>query len=306
MAYETFIPTVWNESLIRELERKHVFALHCNRDYEGDVKELGDSVRILNVGRPTIHSTTTDSKYTFQTNLNDAETINNSSITMPIKQIRYYRYIVGDIDKAQMKNSGKVMSAYQKETAEGLANEIDKYLGQTVFETAPKFTNTYSNATYGYIKVTSGDSATAAADAAQNVLELLDDILQKARENDIADSVQLYAECSPKLYKLARKALIKLSTDNVKIIEGKEYLKYDNLLIEWTNNIKTVDAVAEANAAYESLVIRTDRAVAFVHPLTHAEPYRPEDGFADALKGFILFDGMVTRPKEIYKAFITY
>ena len=76
------------------------------------------------MGRPTIHSTTTDSRDAFQTNLNDAETIENSSITMPIKQIRYYRYYVGDVDKAQMLNDGKVMSAYQKETAEGLMTQL--------------------------------------------------------------------------------------------------------------------------------------------------------------------------------------
>ena len=309
MAYETFIPTIWNENLNRELEKKHILALHTNRDYEGDVKQAGDSVRILNVGRPTIHSTTTDSRDAFQTNLNDAETIENSSITMPIKQIRYYRYYVGDVDKAQMLNDGKVMSAYQKETAEGLSDAVDVYLGQTVYvgEDVPLHTNIFSNATYDYIKVTADDSDTSpAAGDPQNALELLDEIVLKARQNDIPDSTTLYVDCTPKFYGIVRRGLIKVSSDNVKVIEGREYVKYNNLLISWSNNVKQVEAVAQANAAYEYVTVRTDRAVAYVQPLTHSEAYRPEDGFADALKGFILFDAKVVRPKEIFNVKVTY
>lgn len=307
MAYETFIPTVWDATLNRELERKHVFAIHCNRDYEGEVKEQGDSVRILNVGRPTITSLLSSTgKSTLQGNINAAEEINNSSITMKIDQIAYYNYKVGDIDRAQVANDGKMMAAYQKETAEGLADDIDVYVAQTTIPTVAAYTNTYSNATYGYVKLTSGTSATAAADAAQNVLELIDDMVQEAHENDVPDSTPLYLECTPKCWKLIKRAVIAISTDNVKEINGRQYIRYNNVEITWSNNCKKVAAVSEANAAYEYVSLRTDRAVAFVHPLTHSEAYRPELGFADAIKGFILYDAMVVRPKELIVAKVTY
>lgn len=306
MAYETFIPTVWNEKLQRELEPKLIFARHTNREYEGDVKQKGDSVRILNVGRPTIHSHTTEDKETLHSNLPAPEVVENSSLTMPIKQVRDYNYYVGDIDQVQMLNDGKVMSAYQKETADGLALEIDKYIGQIVIPTAPIFTNDFSNATYKYIKVTSGDTVLTSGSETQNVLELLDDIVEQGRKNNIPDSEKIYVSCSPKLEKLIRRALIGISTNNVEVIEGKEYLKYYNLRIEWSNNVKKVEAVTGANAEYEYLTARTEMAIAYVHPFTHAEPYRPEKGFADAIKGFVLFDAMVTRPNEIFNVLVTY
>ena len=161
MAYDTFIPTIWNEALNRELKPKYKLAQHTNREYEGDVKQAGDSVRILNVGRPTIYSTTTDEKETFHKSITGPEMIDNSSITLQVKQIRYFNYYVGDIDKWQMLNDGKVMAAYRAETTDALANEVDVYLGQTIFVGAdvPVITNAFSNATYGYIKVTAGDSA---------------------------------------------------------------------------------------------------------------------------------------------------
>lgn len=308
MAYDTFIPTIWNEALNRELKPKYKLAQHTNREYDGDVKQAGDSVRILNVGRPTIYSTTTDSKETFHTNISGPEMIDNSSITLQVKQIRYFNYYVGDIDKWQMLNDGKVMAAYRAETTDALANEVDVYLGQTIFVGAdvPVITNAYSDATYGYIKATAGDSAAVQAGAAQNVLELLDEVVLKARQNNIPDSTPLYVEGTPKFFGLVRRALAKFLTDNVKTVEGREYVEYNNLRISWSNNVKTVAAVDSGNAYYEYVTVRTDRAVAYVHPLTHSEPYRPEGGFSDAIKGYIVFDAMVVRPKEIFNIKVTY
>lgn len=309
MAYDTFIPTIWNEALNRELKPKYKLAQHTNREYEGDVKQAGDSVRILNVGRPTIYSTTTDEKETFHKSITGPEMIDNSSITLQVKQIRYFNYYVGDIDKWQMLNDGKVMAAYRAETTDALANEVDVYLGQTIFVGAdvPVITNDFSNSTYGYIKVTAGDSdTTPAAGDPQNVLELLDEVVLKARQNNIPDSTPLYVDCTPKFFGLVRRALAKFLTDNVKTVEGREYVEYNNLRISWSNNVKTVAAVENGNAYYEYVTVRTDRAVAYVHPLTHSEPYRPEGGFSDAIKGYIVFDGMVTRPKEIFNIKVTY
>ena len=68
-----------------------------------------------------------------------------------------------------------------------------------------------------------------------------------------------------------------------------------------SNNVKKTD-----DGATDNIMIRTQRAIAFAKPLTHTEPYRPEKKFADAVKGFILFDAKVVRPKEIYNINVKY
>ena len=123
MSYQNFIPTVWNEQIDRELERLCVFAEDCNRKYEGKVKDKGESVKILGVGKPTIRSI---AKADRNNDIQAAETIEDTSIIMVIDQIRYFNYKVGDIDKAQA--VGGVMDALQEETSEGLANEVDTYI----------------------------------------------------------------------------------------------------------------------------------------------------------------------------------
>ena len=50
MAITNFIPTVWSESLYQELDKKYVGVANCNRDFEGEIHEKGNTVRICGVG----------------------------------------------------------------------------------------------------------------------------------------------------------------------------------------------------------------------------------------------------------------
>ena len=50
MAINNFIPTVWSETLYTELDREYVGVKNCAREFEGDVKGVGDCVKIAGVG----------------------------------------------------------------------------------------------------------------------------------------------------------------------------------------------------------------------------------------------------------------
>ena len=101
MSFKNFIPSVWASSINRELERAHVFVEDCNRQYEGLVSEKGDSVHILGVGKPTIKSIERNNA---NGEIDAAEKIEDTSVILNINQIRYFNYMVGDIDKAQSEN----------------------------------------------------------------------------------------------------------------------------------------------------------------------------------------------------------
>ena len=141
MAYANFIPTVWNEAIERELERLCVFAEDCNRKYEGKIKKKGESVTILGVGKPTIKSIAKSAR---NDDIDGPEEIEDTSVIMYINQIRYFNYMVGDIDKAQGEDG--IMEALEEETSEGLANEVDKYIAgfavdssvKKLYDTVPK------------------------------------------------------------------------------------------------------------------------------------------------------------------------
>ena len=279
MAYTNFIPSVWEESINRELERACVFAEDCNRQYEGLVSKKGDSIHILGVGKPTIKSI---ERANASGEIDEAEEINDTSVIMNINQIRYFNYKVGDIDKAQA--VGGLMDALSQETSEGLANEMDKFIANM--------------ATDASVPTLSNEATLVTKD---NVLSLIDDAIQMLQENDVNMASGITLTVSPRFYKLFKQAYITKDTNNSEELKNGKVAMYGNVTVKLSNNVAKTEA-----GATDNIMLRTKRAIAFVNPLTHTEAYRPEKSFADAVKGYALFDGKVVRPKEIVNINVKY
>ena len=280
MAYSNFIPSVWAESINRELERACVFVEDCNRQCEGAVSKKGDSVHILGVGKPTIKSL---DRKDASGEIDGAEEIEDTSVILNINQVRYFNYKVGDIDKAQTAVGG-LMDALSSETSEGLANEMDKYIANMATSSDVKKLH-----------------ATATVVNKENVLSILDDAIQKLQENDVNTANGVTVTVSPRFYKLFKQAYLSNDTNNSEMLKNGKVAMYGSVTVKLSNNVARTDS-----GATDNIMIRTKRAIAFVNPLTHTEAYRPEKSFSDAVKGYALFDGKVVRPKEIININVKY
>lgn len=271
MSYQNFIPTIWNEAIEHELERKHVFVEDTNRQYEGNVSKAGDTVRILGIGKPTITTVTTkDGSIT----LSAPETVGDSSVSLLIDHVSYFNYKVDDIDKRQA--VGGVMDALSKETSEALAQEED--MAVSSLSAAPE-------AVLKDATVTQVDK--------DNILAYIDDGLEKLYENDVAPDSEITLTVPPWFYMVLKQAYIKLDTDNSDMLENGRVGRYGNVIVRMSNNVYK-------DANNKSLIqLKTKRAIAYAKPMTHTEPYRPESAFSDAVKGFILYGTRIVRPKEM-------
>ena len=197
--------------------------------------------------------------------------------------------MVGDIDKAQA--VGGVMDALSAETSEGLADEVDKYVAGFAADSSVK------KLFDAPVKVVAG----TAASGEKNVLHILDEAIQKLYENDVKASAKIVVTVSPRFYTLYKREYADKDTDNSEILKNGRVGKYGNVIVKMSNNVHTTQS-----GAVDNIMIRTQRAVAFAKPLTHTEAYRPEGHFSDAVKGFILFDAKVVRPKEIVNINVKY
>lgn len=269
MSYNNFIPTVWAEAIERDLARKAVFAEDCNQKYEGNVQKMGDSVRILGVGKPTITK-----QVGGEIVLQDPEKVADTSVTMLINRIAYFNYMVDDIDKRQA--AGGVMEALSEESSEGLANAMDVDIAALA-------------ADKGAVKLY-GSTKSITAD---NVLDTLDEAVQKLQENDVPADAKIVATVPPWYLTLLRKAYERLDTDNSQMLKNGRAGRYNNVIIKMSNNVNAI------SGGGSNIMVRTQRALAFANPLTHTEPYRPEKRFSDAVKGFCLYGTKIVRPKEL-------
>lgn len=271
MAYKNFIPEIWAEAINRELERNHVFVSNTNRQYEGQVSKLGDSVRILGVGKPTITEIARDSF----TGLSSAETVEDSSTVLYINKMAHFNYKVDDIDKRQA--VGGLMEALSAETSEGLADVQDKAVANLAND--PLAVKLFANNT----------QVTAA-----NILSVLMQAKTMLQENDVKESTKITVTLTPYFGMLWRQAMAAIDQDNSALLKNGKIGTFDGMDIKVSNN-----CFYDSTNSWYGIQVKTDRAIAFARPMIHTEAYRPELDFSDAVKGFILYGTKIVRPKEM-------
>ena len=269
MSYKNFIPTIWAEQINRDLERAHVFVADTNRQYEGNVSKMGDTVRILGIGKPTI-TTQVGTDVT----LTSPEVVADSSVSLLIDHVSYFNYMVDDIDKRQA--VGGLMDALSKESTEGLANAMD---------IAVSGLSSAADA----VKINNADTQLTKA----TILNFIDAGLEKLYENDVTPNSEITLTVPPWFYTMLKQAYIELDTDNSNMLENGRVGRYGNVIVRMSNNVATT------NNGHSLIQLKTTKAIAFAKPMIHTEAYRPENRFSDAVKGFVLYGTRIVRPKEM-------
>src|SRR3990172_4135004 len=136
MTISNFNPTIWSKAFLDNLNKKHVHAAVCNRDYEGEIKEAGDTVKISSIGRITVSAYTrnaglggTAASPTIA-GINRPEILQGSSLFLTISEGDYFNFAIDDADKWQQKP--KLMGKAMKEAAYAMANDVDLFVNSTL------------------------------------------------------------------------------------------------------------------------------------------------------------------------------
>lgn len=271
MAISNFISTVWSETLYEALEKKFIAVRNCNRDFDGDIKEQGSTVKICGVGEIDVFD------YTKNTDMSNMQTLSDTVVELTIDRARAFNFQIDDIDRAQ--SNPQLMKAAMKVAAASLANDADKYV--------------YSL----YNKVKTDNIVYCDITTSENIL----DHIIKAREilysGNVTNSSDIVLEVSPQIASLILKAKILNSNDTSdEALSGGVLGTVAGCKIYVSNNIVAEDGPTET---YYYCFMRTKRAVAFANQISEIEAYRPESRFADAVKGLHLYGADIVYPDEI-------
>ena len=268
MAITNFIPTVWSENLYQELDKKYIGVANCNRDFEGEIREKGNTVRICGIGNVVV------SEYTKNANMNSPSTLSDTARDLKIDQAKYFNFQIDDIDRAQA--SPKLMELAMKNAAGALANDADRYV--------------YS--LYGQ----AGSTIKCDDVTVDNIVNLIIDARTKLFTNNVSDPEDIVIEVTPEIAGLIMKAKVSLSTDNTDVMEAGCIGAIGGCKIYVSNNVKKM----EGDTGYEhKCLARTKRAIAFAEQLSEIDAYRPELRYADAVKGLHLYGAKVVYPNEM-------
>lgn len=276
MAVTNFIPELWSARLLNALDKSHVFANVVNRDYEGDIKKMGDTVHINTIGAVTIGTYTQNTDFT-----SGPETLATTDQTLTIDQAKYFNFQVDDIDAAQA--AGDIMDKAMTRAAYGLADASDKYIAGILAGAADA-----SNL------VSSSAVALTSSNVYENVVKMRT-ILDKAN----VPTAGRWLVIPPEMY-----ALILLDDRFVKtggeMAEGSlrtglvaQAAGFDIYL---SNNCVSVNS--DSTDTY-TIVGGVDAAATYAEQIVSTEAYRPEKRFADAVKGLHVYGAKVVDKAQI-------
>lgn len=290
MALNNFIPTIWSETLFRELDKKYYAVGNCNRDFEGEIKNQGDTVKINGVSAVTI------SDYTKNTNFSGGpETLSDTTRSLVITQAKMFNFQIDDIDKAQQKP--KVMTEAMSIAADGLANAADVYIYGMYGASGNTIALDGSSNTM--FKSANNNVVAAAQITAATVVAKLLAIRAMLMENNVGADKSIALEIPPAVWAVIAESMVDKKTNNDKITNAGyvgSFLGFDFYV---SNNIAGVtETVSGSSKTVFKCYARTKRAVTFAEQIKSVEAYRPELRFADAVKGLHLYGAKLIYPKE--------
>ena len=268
MAIQNFIPTVWSEALLQSLDKTYVGVAHCNREFEGDIREKGNRVKICGLNNITVYD------YIKNANMRSAESLSDFSTELSIDYAKYFNFQIDDIDHVQ--GNPRLMNLALKNAADALAAEADRI----VFAECATNDNVFQ--------------ATASPETVIHNILRARDLLYEINGRELHDVV---LEVSPRIASMIIEAKINLLSNNNEALETGCIGSIGGCKVFVTPAIE-IGEDDDCNPMYKC-ILRSTRAVAFAEQLSEVCAYRPELRFADAVKGLHLYGCKTVRPSEI-------
>ncbi len=275
MALSYFIPTVWSETLYRELEKEYIGVKNCSRDYEGDVKNIGDTVKIIGLNPISVFD------YSKNTDMETPEELSDNERSLVIERAKAFNFLLDDIDKVQA--TPKLMQEAMRQAASALSDEADKYI--------------YSLHT----DVSSDNTVKKAGLTSDGVIDFLLDVKRMMMEANVSGNEEIILEVPPAVAAKIVKAKIVSGTSNETELDKGCIGTFLGFRIYVSNNICTSSETDSdgGNGTFYKCFARTKRAIAFAEQINEVESYRPEKRFADGVKGLHLYGAKIIYPAEL-------
>ena len=271
MAINDFISTVWSETLYSELKKEYVGVANCSRDFEGDIKAQGDTVKISGITGVTTfnYDKNTDFSETLQT-------LDSTAAMLEITQARAFNFQIDDIDRAQQ--NPKLLQHAMSEAASALADRADRYV-------------------YGlYSQVDEAQTLEYSGVTTYQIPDVLLAVREKLMKANVPASSELSLEVPPVVATRILKSRMLNSSDNSEAIAKGCIGTYLGFKVYVSNNVL---ATSGDDGIFYKCFARTGRAISFAEQLNSVEAYRPENRFADAVKGLHLYGAKIVYPKEL-------
>lgn len=276
-SYSAFVPEIWSSKLNAMLETQCVMLQCVNRNWEGEIKNQGDKVKIITPADVTV-STLGSSAITYSE-------LEPTSMDLVIDQKKFFAFKINDVAQAQANTD--ILEAHLASAKKAIEVVQDSYLlSQHVNVTS---TNTV------------GSESTPITLSKTTIYEQFVKLALALKNSNAVNStshpwvvinptVESYLLQSPEFIGAHNVADETLRNGAIGRIAGMDVLVSTNL--------------TAANGKYYVLA-GTNEAITFASQLAKIESLRDKDSFSDLIRGLYLYGAKTVQPSALAKMIVS-
>lgn len=275
--YSTFIPEIWSKKLNQMLEKNCVMMQCVNKNWEGEISQQGDTVKIITPADVTVSTLTSDNiTYT---------SLAPKSQDLVIDQKKFFAFKIDDVAKVQ--SNMDIMEAHLVNAKKAIEEVQDSYLlamhtdvteSNTVGSESSPITLDKSTIYEHFVKLS---LALKNSDAVHTGIRPW---------VVINPNIESYLLQSPEFIKAYNVADETLRDGAIGRIAGMDVLV--------STNLTDID-----NKYY--VLAGTNDAITFASQLAKIESLRDKDSFSDLVRGLYLYGAKTVQPKALAKMIVS-
>ncbi len=276
-AYAAFIPEIWSQKLNAMLEKECVMLQCVNRNYEGEIKNQGDKVKIITPAAVKI--STLDSS-----NISYSE-LEPTSMDLVIDQKKFFAFKINDV--AQVQANTDIMEAHLKNAKKAIEEVQDAYL-------------LAQHANVDAKNIVGSDEKPVTLDKATIYEQFVNLALALKNSDAVSATKRPWVVINP--------------TIESYLLQSSEFIGAykvaDETLREGAiGRIAGMDVLVSTNLTAVSdkfyVLAGTNDAITFASQLAKIESLRDKDSFSDLVRGLYLYGAKTVQPKALAKMVVS-
>ena len=275
-SYSAFIPEIWSQKLNTMLSKNCVMLQCVNRNYEGEIKNQGDSVKIITPAEVTIDTLGT-SAITYN-ELTPEET------DLIIDQKKFFAFKINDVAQAQANQN--IMEAHLQNAKKAIEQVQDSFL-------LAQHTNVTQDNTVGY-------STPVALNKGTIYSYFVDLALRLKNADAVSNNQKPWVVINPTI-----ESYLLQSTEFI----GAHNVADETLREGAIGRIAGMDVLVSTNLSAVSgkyyVLAGTNEAITFASQLAKIESLRDPDSFSDLVRGLYLYGAKTVQAASLAKMVVT-
>lgn len=292
-----FIPEIWSGKLIENFYDSTVLAAISNTDYEGEIRNQGDTVNIRTQPNITIR------EYVKGQNL-IVENPDSPKLQLVIDKGEYFSCVEDDIDRVQ--SDIKLMDMWSKDASEQMKIRIDQ---RVLTDMLPGIGALNKGATAGqqsgaFNLGTAGAPLTVTKDGAgstTSVIDLIVDMGTVLDEANVPESDR-FLVIPARMAGLIKKSELKdasLTADSSSPIRNGRLGMIDRFTLYVSHNLNVA-------SGRTSLIAGHKMGLTFASQMTEMETLRAQSTFGNIIRGLQVYGYKVVKPEALSQAVVQF